>query len=201
MTSVCPGMGREGELSSGWGTLAGLSHSLQMSFVTLLLSSPFSRGKRPQQAGARMGEDGRSGGRGLNRAVCAFPAATEDRAKALSCICSWRGAAVGHTPVHAEEERNAPMGRRRCAREHFCHGPWILWQSTQTQFFCSPDIYFSRGEESWALTGQQSREITRMLREQIMSCGTTPDLATRRKVGQSIKRPSNHPVPGWPRWQ
>lgn len=33
-------------------------------------------------------EDGRSGGRGLNRAVCAFPAATRDRAKVLSCICS-----------------------------------------------------------------------------------------------------------------
>lgn len=115
MTTDCPGMGWEGELSSGWGTLAGLSRSLRMSFVTLLLSSPFSQGKGPQQAGAWPGEDGRSGGRGLNRAVCAFPAAMGDRAKASSCICSWRGAAVGHTPVHAEE-RNALMCRWRWQR-------------------------------------------------------------------------------------
>lgn len=157
MTSVCPGMGREGELSSGWGTLAGLSHSLKMSFVTLLLSSPFSRSKRPQQAGARTGEDGRSGGRGLNRAVCAFPAATEDRAKALSCICSWRGAAVGHTPVHAEEERNALMGRRRCQRARL---PWSLdplaVHTNNTIFLLSRHLFFTwRGELSTHGTAKQ----------------------------------------------
>lgn len=88
MTTDCPGMGWEGELSSGWGMLAGLSRSLKMSFVTLLLSSPFSRGKKPQQAWARAGEDGRSGGKGLKRAVRVSPAAMGDRAKASACICS-----------------------------------------------------------------------------------------------------------------
>lgn len=111
MTTDCPGMGWGGELSPGWGTLAGMSYSLRMSFVTLLLSSPFSQGKRPQQAGARTGGDGRSGGRGLNRAVCVFPAAMGDRAKEPRLALEG-GAAVGHTPVHAEE-RNAFMCRWR----------------------------------------------------------------------------------------
>lgn len=141
MTTDCPGMGWKGELSSGWGTLAGLARSLKMSFVTLLLFSPFSWGKKPQQAGARTGEVGRSGGRGLNRAVCASPAAVGNRAKALACICSWRGAAVSTLLCMLSKEM--PSCADEDGREHFCCGSWILCHSTKKpQFGCSPEICF-----------------------------------------------------------
>lgn len=156
MTTDCPGMGWEGELSSGWGMLAGLSRSLKMSFVTLLLSSPFSRGKKPQQAWARAGEDGRSGGKGLKRAVRVSPAAMGDRAKASACVCSWRGAAVGHTSVCAEQ-RNALMCRWRWQRA------LLLWSldhlpvhTSNTICLFSRHLFFEwRGGLSTHMTAKQ----------------------------------------------
>lgn len=105
-----------------------------------------------------------------------------------SCAC-WGGKKSPHVQTRMPESTSAVVP----ASSGSPHKPW--------QFVCSPDIYLLSGEEGWALAGQQSREINRTLRELIMSCGTIPYLVTRWKVAQSIKQPSNRPVPGWPWWK
>lgn len=81
------------------------------------------------------------------------------------CTLRWK-----EMPSHADED----------AREDFCSGPWILWQSAQAMaiFLLSRHLFIEwRGGLS--TSGRQSREINRALRELIMSCGTVPYLVTR----------------------
>lgn len=166
------------------------------------LSSPISQGERPRQAGARAREDGRTGGRGWNGAVCALPAVIGDGAKASSCISSWRGSCFRAHPHAHWGRKKYPHMQMRMPESTSAAVPGSSGSPhKQWWFICSPNIYLLSGEEGWALAGQQSGEINRRFTELIMSCGTIPCFVTRWKVAQSIKQPSNHPVPGWPQWK
>lgn len=67
---------------------------------------------------------------------------TGDRAKALSCICSWSGAAFGWTLVHAKEERNALTWGQGCWRA-------VLWSldslaQTTTIYLLSSHLFIKQ---------------------------------------------------------
>lgn len=127
-----PRHGTEGGLSSGWGTLAGLPCcSLKMSFVTPpISSSPFSSGEGPWQRGARPGKTAEPEAEAETGLF--VPSQQQLGTEQKPCLASaLHGGLLSGAPLCTLRCKEMPSHAYEDAREDFCSGPWILWQSAQ----------------------------------------------------------------------